>query len=617
MAANLAPYRREVTRAEAKFRLAMAAGRGSAFELALLRVTWQIMLTELTVAPKSVLVWERMGPDPQFGFTGAMRWAHASLKKAGDQVSPQYGSPERYSRKYEEYLDLALEMLNWGQVRQELLVDKQRGKQYLILGENPLVPQIMQVLSHELMRWFDVQPNTRDLIEFPARFGLLQMLSEREDLAALLRIAQSLPPDVEVSDIPVDRPAIVEAIELAVGLIPVVGSVVAAYEAWSGEDLFGYRLTEVERGILAAAVLLPTAGRLVKGGRALYTEARLVSLYGRDAAAWSRATGAAARGMAEREALETVGRAERAIRVERQLTGALGKEAAAAVPTLTKGTSRLATSIDREVLDLFDELARAHGELRSLDGLALERVLAKGPNVDHLKGQLLEELIESRLVPWLSKREGGLALGIAVPVGKKLEFIPGHLIRDASGRQITDGILCWREGEEIVVAAVFEAKAGKRAARELSLKSGSVSKLTDDELAELRANAKDVWREQRDAAKAAGQPFKKSLSDVQKEYALSERGGQIRRDVERLAEGDGGLARIRVAGQTLPVRISPTKTKFFGVLPRDVGATTIERELKESGFAYEILGVDIKAARLKEVAEKLKPLAEKLAKAEP
>ena len=617
MAANLAPYRREVTRAETKFRTAMAAGRGSAFELALLRVTWQIMLTELTVAPNSVLVWERMGPDPQFGFTGAMRWAHTSLKKAGEQVSPQYGSPDQYTRKYEEYLDLALEMLQWGQVRQELLVDKQRGKQYLILGENPLVPEIMQVLSHELMRWFEVQPNTRELIEFPARFGLLRMLSEREDLAALLRIAQSLPPDVEVSDIPVDRPAIVEAIELAIGLIPVVGSVVAAYEAWSGEDLFGYRLTEVERGILAAAVLLPTAGRLVKGGRALYTEARLVSLYGRDAAAWSRATGAAARGMAEREALETVGRAERAIRVERKLTGTLGKEAAAAVPTLTQGTSRLSTSIDREVLDLFDELARAHGELRSLDGLALERVLAKGPNVDHLKGQLLEELIESRLVPWLSKREGGLALGIAVPAGKKLEFIPGHLIRDASGRQITDGILCWREGEELVVAAVFEAKAGKRAARELSLKSGSVSKLTDDELAELRANAKDVWREQRDAAKAAGQPFKKSLADVEKEYALSERGGQIRRDVERLAEGDSGLAKIRVAGQTLPVRISPTKTKFFGVLPRDVGAATIERELKESGFAYEILGVDIKAARLKEVAEKLKPLAEKLAKAEP
>jgi hypothetical protein len=231
-------------------------------------------------------------------------------------------------------------------------------------------------------------------------------------------VAATLPPDVEVSDVPIDRPALVEAIELAIGLIPVVGSVVAAYEAWSGEDLFGYQLSDVERGSLAASVLLPTAGRLVKGGRALYTEARLVSLYGRDAASWSRATGAAARGLAERQALETVERAERALRVQRSVTGALRTEAATAVPALTKGATTLTTSVDREVLDFFRELSATHRELRSLDALAMERVLAKGPNVDHLKGQLLEELIESRLVPWLSTREGGFALGIAVPAGQ-------------------------------------------------------------------------------------------------------------------------------------------------------------------------------------------------------
>lgn len=119
-------------------------------------------------------------------------------------------------------------------------VDKQRGRQYLILGANPLVAEIMAVVSRELMDWFRAQPNTRRLIDFPARFGLVTMLSEREDLVALLPIAATLPPDVEVSDVPIDRPALVEAIELAIGLIPVVGSVVAAYEAWSGEDLFGY-----------------------------------------------------------------------------------------------------------------------------------------------------------------------------------------------------------------------------------------------------------------------------------------------------------------------------------------------------------------------------------------
>ena len=258
--------------------------------------------------------------------------------------------------------------------------------------------------------------------------------------------------------------------------------------------------------------------------------------------------------------------------------------------------------------DLFRDLSATHSELASLDALAIERVLAKGPNVDHLKGQLLEELVESRVVPWLRTRVGGFALGITVPAGKKLEFIPGHLIRDAAGRQITDGILAYRDGESLVIAAVFEAKAGPRAARELSFARGGVSSLTDAERAELRANAKDVWREQRQAARDAKQPFTKTVEDVEKEYALSERGGQVRRDVERLADG----AEIRVGTQTLPVRISPTRTKFFGVLPRGVRASTIERQLKDERFTYEILGVNLRSKDLNDIAAKLQPLAQKL-----
>jgi hypothetical protein len=52
-------------------------------------------------------------------------------------------------------------------------------------------------------------------------------------------------------------------------------------------------------------------------------------------------------------------------------------------------------------------------------------------------------------------------------------------------------------------------------------------------------------------------------------------------------------------------------------LPRDVPAATIEAQLKESKFSYEILGVDIKANDLKEIAKKLQPLAESIARAAP
>jgi hypothetical protein len=616
-AGNLEPYRRAVAAQESKFRRAMAAGLADAFELALLRVTWQIMLNELTTAPGSILVFDRMGPDPKFGFTGADRWASSSLQKASEQINPQYSSPDQLAHKYEEYLNLSLEMLRWGKIKQELIVDKQAGKQYLILGESPLVRQVMQLLSKELLAWFHAQANTKFFIESSARVGLGTMLTERPELSTLLRTAQNLPPDVEVSAVPVDRPAMVEAVELAIGLIPVVGSVVAAYEAWSGVDLFGYHLSDLERGILGASVLLPVAGRLVKGGRALYTEARLVSLYGHDAATWSRAIGAGARGTAERQALRALGKAESTLRIEKSVTGTIARDAAGAVPRLTKGVGSVITPVDQALVDMLRDLQKAHPQFLGLDTFSLERILAKGPNVAHLKGQLLEELVESRIVPWLSKREGTYALGITVPAGKKLEFIPGHLIRDAANRQISDGMLVYRQGDELVIAAVFEAKAGKNAARELSLKRDSLSSLTDGERLELRANAKEVWLEGRAEAKSTGKAYTKSIEDVEKEYALSELGGQVRRDVERLAEGATGPARIRVGTQEFTVRISPTKTKFFGVLPADVRASTIEAQLKETGYSYEILGVDINAGALKDIAASLQPLAEALAKAAP
>lgn len=614
MSVNIQAYHRAVTGAESAFRQALAGGKESAFGVALKRVTWEIMLHDLTTAPNSVLVWERMPPQPPFGLTGADAWTAAAQKKAGEKISPQYGSPDQQARKYEEYLNLALEMLKWGQVRRELIVDKQRGKQYLILGADRLVAKAMQTVSQELMNWYRVQPNTRELMDQSARVGLARMLSERPDLVALIRMAETLPLDVEISSVPVDRPAFVEVVELAIGLIPVVGNAVAAYEAWSGEDLFGYQLSDVERGVLAASVLLPVAGRLVKGGRALYTEARLVSMYGRDAAGWSRAIGSSARGGAQRQALATVGEADRLLRVERTLSKAVVKEAADAVPRLAKGgAAKLTTTVDAAVTNVFRELTQAHPTLKLLDEYAIERVLAKGPNTDHLKGQILEELIESRIVPWLRSREGGFALGITVPVGKKLEFIPGYLVRDNAGRQISDGLLAYREGQKLIIAAVFEAKAGKQAARELSLKKGGMSSLTKAERQELRANAKDVWREQREEALAAGKPFKKTLDEVEKEYALSELGGQIRRDVERLADG----ARIRVGTEAFNVTISTTRTKFFGVLPRDVRSATVEKQLQESGFNYEIIGADINSKDLTAISEKLKPLAEKLAETAP
>ena len=110
--------------------------------------------------------------------------------------------------------------------------------------------------------------------------------------------------------------------------------------------------------------------------------------------------------------------------------------------------------------------------------------------------------------------------------------LPAIEVLQALAERCNDGMLVFREGDHLVVCAVFEAKAGKSAARELSLKRNSISGLTQGERDELRACAKDVWREQRDEAVAAGKAFKKSVEDVEKEFIQSELGGQVRRDVK-------------------------------------------------------------------------------------
>jgi len=614
---GLAPFRAAADRQRARLARMLGEGRASATEIAVTRVAAVRMAELLATAPGSVLIYDRLGPDAM-GMSGADRWTVDEINRAGNVVHPHEGTVEEFTRKYQEYLDLSLEILQWGRVRQEVIVDRQRGRQYLIRGPNPLVPRINQVIGQALMEWGRAQPQTRAFLSQPARTGLVMMLGERPDLVALLRMAQTLPLDVEISDVPIDRPGYVEAIELVIGLIPVVGNAIAAYEAWSGEDLFGYRLTDIERGILAAAVLLPVAGRLAKGGRALYTEARLVSLYGRDAAAWSRVLRAGERGAAQPQALGVVERAEHELRVGGSVSATLRREVATAVPALTRGgTTTVGAAVDTGVADLLRDLQQRFPALASLDAPALLRVLERGPNTNHLKGQVLEELVESRLVPWLRGREGAFALGITVPAGKNLEFIPGYLIRDAAGRQVTDGVLAYRDGPRLVIAAVFEAKAGPHAARELSFARGTISGLTQAERNELRAGARDVWRDRREAAQAAGQPFNETVEQVEREFILSERGGQVRRDIERLSPGTDGPARLRIGTEELPVDFAPTRTKFFGVIPRGVRAGTIEGQLAAERVTFEILGVDVTTLQLDEAAAAIVAQAQHLASALP
>ncbi len=616
MTGNIKDYEAALAEENTRLSSLLRSGTAGVSMIAVSRRASQIMAEQLKT-PNSVLVYDKM-PSNNRGLRGADRWRSDCESQADGELNPQYLLPADYARKFGEYVDLGKQLIADKRVRQHAVIDKQNGVSYLVYGEKPIIGETMALVASELLAWFKTQPNSKPVMSMSAQAGLATMLSERMDLVVEIRMAQEAPLDSEVRAIPIDRPAVVEGMELAISLIPYVGNVVAAYEAYAGRDLFGYKLTDVERGILAATVLLPIAGRLVKGGRILYTEARLVSLYGREAAGWSKVVSASGRAETASggKALRQVEQAGAELCAQKQLVGQTAKDAASAIPAIVKGSGAASSVIDPAVGNLLGQLQKSNAAMKSLDAPALLRVLEKGPNVDHLKGQLLEELIESQLMPWLRTRAGEMALGLKVPVGKKLEFIPGHMIRDLKGRQISDGILAFRNNGELHIVGVFEAKAGKNAARELSLAKGSTSSLTQADKAELRANAKDVWRDRQAEAKLAGQPFSEKIEDIMTEYALSERGGQVRRDIERLAPS-GGKATLRVGSERLVINMSPTQTKFFGVVPKNVALATIEAQLKAEKVTYEMLAVDIKDTELKSLAENMQALAQTLAAAPP
>jgi len=345
-------------------------------------------------------------------------------------------------------------------------------------------------------------------------------LLERPDMVALYKFIVNLPPEKREYQIEIERPLFVEAFELAVGFIPVVGSAISLYEAWSGEDLFGYHLTDLERGILAASVLLPVAGQLVKGGQALYTEARLVKMYGRDAASWQRTIRQSAKVAEQRGSMRAIKAADDSLRAAGKVEGKIAQEAAEALPKLLHSAGHVVMDAENEIKVVWEALSKKLPALAELDELALRRIVERGSNADHNKGQLLEELMESYILPTLRKRQGAFALGVQVPAGASLEFIPGRAIRTASGkagRQIADGMIGYWEKGVFNVLGIFEAKAGRKGARELSFKTADILKLNKAERKELTAFAKEIWAEEKEIADEARKSFTKSVEAVEKE----------------------------------------------------------------------------------------------------
>lgn len=102
-------------------------------------------------------------------------------------------------------------------------------------------------------------------------------LGQRPELSKALWLTSAYP---TVEKYKIDVPTWQIATELLVGFIPVIGQIVGGYEAIKGEDLFGRELSGTERTIIGVTVLLPSLGKLYKGGKGLLAADEMVRLYG-------------------------------------------------------------------------------------------------------------------------------------------------------------------------------------------------------------------------------------------------------------------------------------------------------------------------------------------------
>lgn len=610
---DLGPFRRTLTTAQKELERAMAKAAGAS-TLAVLRTTVELMEADLRKGEAAL----KPFTVSSTGGTPANNWRVTSEIIAVRKLFPEIREPRQYASVVKEYEALAAQLKTNVQKTYRFLFENDFTREVWIVRRNLPTRQVIDRIALALDDYRQHHEPDDDFLFVLARQALDRMLTEdRLDLGIALRVASQIPNDIETFVLEEkDRESWTAVASLVIGFIPIIGNAVALFEVWRGKDIFGNELSDAERAIIGASVLLPAAGRLVKAGKSLYTAERMARLYGEDAR-WAQIMGRAERLSAEAADLRRLREAELAAaggaRVSRTAAERL-QEVFKRLGLDSSGRAVVPSTIDQKLVEVFEQVVLKHPKLKELDALAVQRIVGKGKLVKDVKAQIQEELLEDRIVKLLRDPLGRHALGLGHVKGS-LYFIPGHLIRDELALQLTDGIIIRYVKDRLQAVAVFEAKSGAASAEKLVLRSGKLSKATK---AERLAKAREGLGELHERARLAGlPPPKTTVDDLVKQMISSELGGQFRSDIERLAE-----LKVWVNGVELPVELQsgPVSTKWFGVLPSDVDGAALVQSLRNQAkdpkriINVEMMGMDITSSELTNAAEFLIKKAAQLAK---
>jgi hypothetical protein len=203
----------------------------------------------------------------------------------------------------------------------------------------------------------------------------------------------------------------------------------------------------------------------------------------------------------------------------------------------------------------------------------------------------------------------------------------------------TDGVIAVRRGNKLEIVMVFEAKSGRRSAGGLAWSAQTVKSMSKDDKLLLFNFIRGEFPEQLQKYLSDKHPdvaklFKLSkgeetrliletglprtadpkvvtarveairsaipddvLVDVARHpdfrrsvdgwIKVTEEGGQVRRNVERLYHNEDARSQtIDIDGKPIEVVLSPTRTQFRGVVPQDVETEKIAEALGEKGGKY-------------------------------
>lgn len=510
-----------LTNVENSFRNALCSGTATATQIAMARRTWELMNDDWTTKKDTVM--KIYGQPAALRLDGPERWEAGATEAARREVQYEAIEPLRYFRQGQECDAYRRSMVTQYSKFFDVVRNEFSGMEFL-LEANALTPELMAGLMAAYLDWFTVRTVTPANLEESPQAVFWDFLHAQSGYRDLFYLVQSLQPHSTPVQGEVVVPVEIEVLEGLISLFPLIGNVVAGYEVATGHNLFGYQLSPLQRTIMAATVLLPIAGRLFRGGRALYSESRMVALYGRDASFWGKALQAGARSVEQREASRILQRAEELVRVQRQLDGKLAADALAAIPKLVHSPGIVVSYAEADVAVLFDKLAKQYPLFSKLDAAALQRVVGKA-DASQMQGILLEELAASHSIPWLRSRQGGFALGIKVPKNATLEFVPGHRLRSIGakdGWDITDGVLGYYSEDKKVfnIAAIFEAKSGRTGPRELFEYKPDLRQLSQTQRDTVTALAKEEYVQRADQALRDGVPYNESLDDIAKQVSV-------------------------------------------------------------------------------------------------